>query len=160
MLVKHNLLFNNDKLTMPDMIEGSGEAELVNGTLHLYNISERVTKMTNNGYDERLSILVKEDDRFFVGLYGKFDAPFKLYKGEGYKTPYKKGDFYYIEAGAKNIFKAFHINGDIPFTGYIKAFAVYKGEAPDVYLPNINNLPEEKRGFLPPEGHYKEITPF
>ena len=29
----------------------------------------------------------------------------------------------------------------------------------DVYLPNINTLPEEKRGFLPPEGHYKEITP-
>ena len=27
------------------------------------------------------------------------------------------------------------------------------------YIPNINTLPKEKRGFLPPEVHYKEITP-
>ena len=25
------------------------------------------------------------------------------------------------------------------------------------YIPNINTLPKEKRGFLPPEGNYKEI---
>ena len=37
--------------------------------------------------------------------------------------------------------------------------SIVKGEAPDLYLPNINTLPKEKRGFLPPEGHYKEITP-
>ena len=159
MLVKRNLLLDNDKLTMPDMIAGSGEAELVNGTLHLYNMTNRATEMTINGNNERLSELVKEDDRFSVGLYGKFDTPIILYKGETYKTPYKKGDFYYIEAGAKSIFKPLHVNGYQPYTGYIKALAVYKGEAPDVYLPNINTLPEEKRGFLPPEGNYKEITP-
>ena len=37
--------------------------------------------------------------------------------------------------------------------------SIVKGEAPDLYLPNINTLPKEKRGFLPPEGYYKEITP-
>ena len=30
-------------------------------------------------------------------------------------------------------------------------------EDSDIYLPNINTLPKEKRGFLPPEGNYKEI---
>ena len=29
----------------------------------------------------------------------------------------------------------------------------------DVYLPNINTLPKDKQPLLPPEGHYKEITP-
>ena len=118
MLVKHNLLLNNDKLTMPDMIEGTGEAELINGTLYLYNFSQRIGRMTINKYDEQLSELVKEDDRFYVGLYGKFDTPFKLYKGESYKSPYKKGDFYYIEAGAKNIFTTFLLNfwGFLPTT--------------------------------------------
>ena len=29
----------------------------------------------------------------------------------------------------------------------------------EVYLPNINNLPKDKQPLLPPEGHYKEITP-
>ena len=29
----------------------------------------------------------------------------------------------------------------------------------DVYLPNINTLPEDKQPFLPPEGEYKEIIP-
>lgn len=36
-------------------------------------------------------------------------------------------------------------------------FMITKDGFSDVYLPNINTLPEEKRGFLPPEGHYKEI---
>lgn len=159
MLVKHNLLLNNDKLTMPDMIEDIGKAELVNGTLYLHNISERVTKMTTNGYKEPLSGPIKENDRFFAGLYGKFDNPFKIHKGKGYQTPYKKGDFYYIEAVVPNVFKPFHIKGDMPFSGYIKAFAVYKEKTPDVYLPNINTLPQDKQPLLPPEGDYKEIQP-
>ena len=35
--------------------------------------------------------------------------------------------------------------------------SIVKGDGVDIYTPNINNLPKEKRGFLPPEGHYKEI---
>ena len=159
MLVKHNLLLNNNKLAYPDIIDDSGEVKLINGTLYFYNKTERIGKLTVNGFDEGLSELVKEDDRLFVGIYGKIDTPFKLYKGEGYKTPYKKGDFYYIEAGAKNIFSSLHIKGDISLSGYIKALGFYKGEAPDVYLPNINTLPEDKQPLLPPEGNYKEITP-
>lgn len=38
------------------------------------------------------------------------------------------------------------------------AFSVTKGET-DVYLPNINTLPEDKQPLLPPEGDYKEIEP-
>ena len=35
---------------------------------------------------------------------------------------------------------------------------IVEGESNDyIYLPNINTLPKEKRGFLPPEGNYKEI---
>ena len=41
----------------------------------------------------------------------------------------------------------------------VKLPKVTLGDVDDVYLPNINTLPKEKRGFLPPEGHYKEITP-
>ena len=37
--------------------------------------------------------------------------------------------------------------------------SIVKGDGMDIYVPNKNTLPEEKRGFLPPEGHYKEITP-
>lgn len=38
------------------------------------------------------------------------------------------------------------------------AFSVTNGTT-DVYLPNINTLPENKKPLLPPEGNYKEITP-
>lgn len=37
--------------------------------------------------------------------------------------------------------------------------SIVKGDGMDIYVPNKNTLPKEKRGFLPPEGHYKEITP-
>lgn len=37
---------------------------------------------------------------------------------------------------------------------------VNKGkELSDVYLPNINTLPQDKQPLFPPEGEYQEITP-
>ena len=40
----------------------------------------------------------------------------------------------------------------------IYGLKIVEGESNDyIYLPNINTLPKEKRGFLPPEGYYKEI---
>lgn len=42
----------------------------------------------------------------------------------------------------------------------LSSIMINKGEkASDVYLPNINTLPEDKQPLLPPEGDYKEITP-
>ena len=38
-------------------------------------------------------------------------------------------------------------------------FMITKDGYSDVYLPNINTLPEDKQPFLPPEGDYKEIQP-
>lgn len=41
-----------------------------------------------------------------------------------------------------------------------KASIINKGtELSDVYLPNINTLPEDKQPLYPPEGDYKEIQP-
>ena len=37
-------------------------------------------------------------------------------------------------------------------------FMITKDGFSDVYLPNINILPEDKQALLPPEGNYKEIT--
>ena len=39
----------------------------------------------------------------------------------------------------------------------VKLPKVTLGDADDVYLPNINTLPEDKQPLLPPEGNYKEI---
>ena len=34
-----------------------------------------------------------------------------------------------------------------------------EGTEATTYVPYKDNLPEDKQAFLPPEGHYKEITP-
>ena len=40
----------------------------------------------------------------------------------------------------------------------LPSIIINKGdELSDVYLPNINTLPEDKQPLLPPEGNYKEI---
>lgn len=38
-------------------------------------------------------------------------------------------------------------------------FMITKDGYSDVYLPNINTLPQDKQPLLPPEGDYKEIEP-
>lgn len=38
-------------------------------------------------------------------------------------------------------------------------FMITKDGYSDVYLPNVNTLPEDKQPLLPPEGNYKEIQP-
>ena len=37
--------------------------------------------------------------------------------------------------------------------------SIVKGDGMDIYVPNINTLPEDKQPLLPPEGNYKEIAP-
>ena len=39
----------------------------------------------------------------------------------------------------------------------IMEYMITKDDFPDLYLPNINTLPEDKQPLLPPEGNYKEI---
>ena len=39
----------------------------------------------------------------------------------------------------------------------IMNFMITEDDFSDIYLPNINVLPQEKQPLLPPEGHYKEI---
>lgn len=41
----------------------------------------------------------------------------------------------------------------------IMEYMITKDDFSDVYLPNINTLPEDKQPLLPPEGEYKEIQP-
>lgn len=38
-------------------------------------------------------------------------------------------------------------------------FMITEGGFPDVYLPNIDTLPQDKQPLLPPEGNYIEIQP-
>ena len=61
----------------------------------------------------------------------------------------KKSNYFYF--GPTNISDAYEVHK----FKINKIIATH--EDSDVYLPNINTLPQDKQPLLPPEGHYKEI---
>lgn len=63
----------------------------------------------------------------------------------------KKSNYFYF--GPTNISNAYEVH-KLKINKIIAT-----REDSDVYLPNINTLPQDKQPLLPPEGDYKEIEP-
>ena len=73
------------------------------------------------------------------------------------KVGTEKHIFKYV---ARSNYFSFECYVTTPTKFNLSSMIINKGdELSDVYLPNINTLPEDKQPLLPPEGHYKEITP-
>ena len=157
MLVKHNLLLNGDKLIMPDVGVPTDDVKFVDDKIYFKNITNYIAQLTDKEVVEN----VDDSSNYFVGVYGELNGYVQMFTGKSYETPQINNKLYYLSVKGSSLWLPLHLRGyeGQPNSGVIQALFVYKDNAPDLYLPNINTLPKEKRGFLPPEGNYKEITP-
>lgn len=166
MLVKHNLTGSN----VSDVLYYTSQAQF-------YNIERRGNTISYKGVRRPNSVyILGYDYRNYKDNYTKM-----IIKNTGvntiiiegvYKNNVRQSDITllpgeYTEISRKNV-------GDgsctwvriLNIDDYNKSheitiinFMITKDSFSDVYLPNINTLPEDKQPLLPPEGDYKEIQP-
>lgn len=158
MLVKHNFAYSKG-LQGPLYVrhEDKLNYKLEKGSLYVENSDTSFARiLIDEGY--------RTDDtenNYFLGFHGKSEGYCSLRTSSisSYIKVKNKGNFYYIEATGDKVSKSLHVQVLEDSILRIDNVGCYKGEIPDVYLPNINTLPEDKQPLLPPEGNYKEITP-
>lgn len=156
MLVKHNLAYSTG-FRYPSYVGRENELKynLENGKVKIENSRTSFASFING---EKYNI----DDinsQYHIGFYGNLEGfcELRFSNHNGYIKVKNKENFYYIESKGNMIEKPLHVNIIESTILNISGIAVYKGEIPDVYLPNIDTLQEDKQALLPPEGNYKEI---
>ena len=164
MLVKHNEL----DLTIKDVLDPTGQTPK-------YDIKYLDNRLYAKG-------IVKPDNGTFLGYpfkkYGDYYQKFTL-KNIG-SSPLVINNFYQnnkyqtskvlLENESIEMSKAPSESASVAWINILNIdefdrtyaleivdFMLTKDGFPDIYLPNINTLPEDKQPLLPPEGHYKEI---
>ena len=158
MLVKHNYAYSKG-LQSPLYVgyEDRLNYKLEGGSLYVENSHTSFAKIL---IDEDYHIDDTETN-YFLGFHGKLEGycALRSFSKLKYIKVKNKGNFYYIEATGDKVSKPLHVEVIEDSVLRIDKVGCYKGEIPDIYLPNINTLPKDKQPLLPPEGHYKEITP-
>lgn len=157
MLVKHNLAYVNG-FKKPGWVANENKLNfnLNRGGFYINNSNSSFAKfiIDENYYIDDLAA------NYFVGFYGMLEGFCSMHVGEdSYNEVKNEGNFYYYTTRGDNVRKLFHLNVLEETILNVYNIAVYKGEIPDVYLPNINTLPADKQPLLAPEGNYKEIQP-
>lgn len=155
MLVKHNLVYVNG-FKKPGWI---GNKDKLNFDLNRHGFC------VNNSHSSFASFIIGEkyyiDDleaNYFMGFYGTLEGFCTMHSGNSnYKQVKNEGNFYYIIERGDQVRPPLHLDVREKTILNVYHIGVYKGEIPDVYLPNVNTLPTDKQPLLPPEGEYKEI---
>lgn len=164
MLVKHNLL----NINATDVIFGASQAKF-------FNIDYRRDSISFKGVERpKTPFVLGHAYKQYKDKYSKLVIK---NTGEGtiiVNTPYKNNVIQnditlapgeYTEISRKNLDNGSCTWICIPnIDDYNKSyeikiinFIVTEDGFTDIYLPNINTLPEDKQPLLPPEGDYKEI---
>lgn len=166
MLVKHNLLAIN----ATDVLSRSSQAECYNIDCRRDSISFKGVKRPKSTYVFGYFYQHYKDN--YTKMIIKNTGVNTIIIEEVYKNNVRQSDITllpgeYTEISRKNV-------GDgsctwvriLNIDDYNKSheitiinFMITKDSFSDVYLPNINTLPEDKQPLLPPEGDYKEIQP-
>lgn len=157
MLVKHNLAYVNG-FKKPSWI-GNKDKFNINLNRDSFCIKDSYTSLAGFIIDENYYI----DDiaaNYFIGFYGTLEGYCSMHPGNSnYNEVKNEANFYYVTARGDEVRPLLHLNVLEQTILNVYHIGVYKEEIPDVYLPNINTLPEDKQPLLPPEGNYKEIQP-
>lgn len=158
MLVKHNLIYTTG-FRYPSYVGRENELRynLEDGKILIENSKTSFANFINGeSYDiDDINAI------YYIGFYGSLEGycALRFSNHDGYIKVNNKENFYYIESKGNLIAKPLHVNAVESSILKISSVAVYKEVIPDVYLPNINTLPEDKQPLYPPEGDYKEIIP-
>ena len=155
MLVKQNL-YVNPQLTIPN---GSSEKEASRwekSNLVIENLSEKwSTEYLKNELAPDLII----GKTYIIGFVGAKHGSVRLFQeGNGYKEVISKGDIHYREFKYNGKLRL-HFRSLVEGSGMtIKQFFI-TDDIPDIVIPNEKDINADNQPLLPPEGHYKEITP-
>lgn len=166
MLVKHNLLTINPA-------EGISRASQAK----CYNIDYKRDTISFKGVERpKLTPVLGYYYDMYKDKYSKLiiknTGESTILIEESYKNNVKQSDITlapgeYTEVSRKNLADGFCTWIKIPsIDDYSKSyeikiinFMITEDGFSDVYLPNINTLPQDKQPLLPPDGDYKEIEP-
>lgn len=159
MLVKYNLS-NHYKLSKSNIDyykEGEGYVEVDNGVIRAKAISRNVNIFNkpyklHEGQNISISLVIEN-----IGK-DKIDVVANTWRGRMNVRPGEKKICKFNLISNQYVVIQAQEGTEIKFKAY--NFIVNLGDAlSDVYLPNINALPQDKQHLLPPEGEYKEIQP-
>lgn len=156
MLVKHNLAYT-EGLISPRYVSFKEKFnfKLEEGIMYVKKSHSSFAKfLIDEGY-----YIDDTESKYFLGFYGELEGYCGLRTNKIYNYENVKNieNFYYIETIGEKVKQPLHVNVTMETKLKINKVGLYKGNIPDVYLPNINTLPTNKQRLLPPEGHYKEI---
>ena len=159
MLVKHNLLLNGGRLQSPEYVYNKTTASISvkNGKVYVNDLRTSMAGFTKDGLREN-TIELNNDSTYYIGFYGSVEGNIDIYKGQ-YKPYQTKGNFNYIELKGSEITNSMHIRSYTGANVTLESICLFEDYIGDIFIPSKGDLSANNQPLLPPEGHYKEITP-
>ena len=157
MLVKHNLLLNGGRLQSPEYVYDKTKANISvkDNRVYVNDLRTSMAGFTKDGLKES-TLELNNDSTYYIGFFGHVDGKIDIFKGQ-YKPYQTKGNFNYIELKGSEIKNSMHIRSSTGANVTLESICLFEDYIGDIFLPCIEDLPQDNQPLLPPEGHYKEI---
>ena len=158
MLVKHNLCPFYKFTEKNPRTYKSGRYEITDGLIEAESLTD-----DDYGVIQSFAQGIRKDSEYSISFIGYLESGKEVLINDSVGTALvlmdKIGSFKYNRvyiASRDSLSFECYVTDLTRFN--LTSMIVNKGkELSDVYLPNINTLPQDKQPLLPPEGEYKEI---